>query len=390
MAIYAAIKNLGEGSIGGESDSYTYDYLVITDHTDTPETIYTDVTSQRYIKTMQEHIQQMKQQKYPKDYYTLPVYGEASSITKTSVSSISITRFDDANQSSVPSFKLPKKDIGSYAFWTYSVTYTANDTSIRWSISKSKKPWETGTALSFNTSTKSYTVDSFYAYGVNGSPVAYTGSTRQYAVRNAVGDLVRYYENKNNLVISFTYALKDIDSDTICETLSTVNSRDMLICGVPIPAFKGKITALSYSSQTTDDGDFYKIVSCSIEIAVEKDVIGDILYGNGYYAYPEGSKIAVQIQQLNGTLSSKNIVSESNIIWFDKDAGIGNFSNESKLVAGVDYAIVSEPKLLTPSGNYLKQSLDEAVLLDDSAVNKIYVQNSLVNSWGKMGFPKKQ
>lgn len=397
MAIYAAVKSLGEGSINGESESYTYHYIIITDHTDTPEMIYQEIknieSSGKVPSSMSSHYSAMKKQ-YPDnpDYYTVPVYGSKSITTEQKVSSIDISRLDDENLKAVPSYNLPVKSKGSYAVWDYTVEYTfeTGSSGININISKNDKPWGSDKALSFNTSTQSYTVDSFYAYGVGKSSFAHTGSERKYAVRNAVGDLVRYSETKNNLVISFTYAVKDIDHKLVCDTLSTVNSRDIVICDVPIPAYKGKITALSYSSAVTDDGDSYKIVSCSIEIAVEKDVIGDILYGNGYYAYPTGSKIAVQIQQLNGSLSSKQVTSDANIVWFDKEAGIGNFSNEPKLIAGVDYTLVSEPKLLTPQGNYLKQSNDQAVLLDDSVVNKIYVQNSLVNSWAQMKFPKKQ
>lgn len=379
--IYEVMQNLGTGDISVDSNkvrrSYTYDYLVITDHTDTPQDIYQQAASKG-----------------------LPVYGSVSK-TGIKLSAISIDRWDQNNAKAVPSYHLPKKVEGSYAVWKYQVTYSQDNRG--GSSSTDSQDVQYGVAYNFNASIKQYQQRTNVCYrlyrgNLDEYKVFETASQRLTVLRNMFDEPMMLDMVVRNLIVSFdfnieTSKLSQWITTYIPQYISTSNSDDTVVAGLKLRAGSAKILSMT-ASQSDEDTS---IVHVQIQVGVQKDVALQTFPEMSYYAIPQnlGSEDEITPSRVHKLdISQDKVDSIQNAYWFDKRYGLGNFSNATlngvKLILGTDYSYYQSKVILTSDGQYFKTEEGEgAPKLDDPRIGVIHAVVTPIKSWKSLDLPKR-
>ena len=366
--IYSVMKNLGNGDIDIDKDSsvsksFTYDYLVITDHMDTPQYIYS-------------HAKQNN----------LPVSGSVSQ-TGIKLKSISIQRWDQNNAKAVPSYHLPKKPNGSYALWKYQVTYSSEGES---GASVNSGAYTRGAAQNFNASIKQYQQTSYMCYSCtqNKQPKVQSYTKRTAFIQNILKQPMSYQNVLKNVTVSFDFKIsksKVVDwvSTYIPNYVGSVNMQDVTIAELKLKAYGSKITSMSLSNN--DQGDFATI-HVQIQITIQKPVAIQVFGNLSQTAKPIGKDLPVRIHkwQNSETLPAED---EKGVVWFDRSFGLGNFSGAKQYKIGTDYQLYDKKVVLNNKGQYYKTQDDTPPDLSDPSIGKTYAVIAPVKSWKSLDLP---
>lgn len=371
--IYDVVQNLGTGDISVDSNkikrSYTYDYLVITDHTDTPQDIYAQAKSKG-----------------------LPVYGSVSK-SGVKLSSISIDRWDQNNAKSIPSYHLPKKPNGSYAVWKYQVTYSQDSSG---NASGNFQDVQYDVAYNLNTSIKQYQqrTNTCYKFDLDTNTTGWYFRDR--ILCNVLQQPLMIDMVLRNLIVSFdfnipTSKLPQWITDYIPSYVNSVNSEDVVVAGIKIESLHAKILSMSASKSNEETST----VHVQLQLYSQKHVARQEFPEMSYFAIPPdeaGFKHAYRVQKLNIDVRLIPEVREAR--WFDKEYGLGNFSDATlegkQLVFGVDYDDYPNKVILKYDGTYYKwKSQEELPSLDDPDIGVIYAYTSRVVPWKGLNLPKK-
>lgn len=369
--IYSVMKNLGNGDIDIDKDSsvsksFTYDYLVITDHMDTPQYIYT-------------HAKQ----------HDLPVSGSVSQ-TGIKLKSISIQRWDQNNAKAVPSYHLPKKLNGSYALWKYQVTYSSEETS---GASINNNAVSRGDAQNFNASIKQYQQTSYMCYacvqGTQPSIQAYSERT-QYLV-NVLGQAMAHQNVLKNLTVSFDFGIRqsNIDkwvSEYIPEYVGSVNLEDITVSEIKLKKGTAKLNSMSL----TKNQDNSATVHVQVQITIQKPVAFQV-YGNLSESAipPNGGTLKMRVHKWSKGIDTLPKEDQKGVVWFDRDKGLGNFSQATQYKFGTDYQIYDKKVILNTKGQYYKTEDGVPPNLKDKNIAKTYAVVAPVKSWKSLDLPKK-
>lgn len=372
--IYATQLDTQTGEISADSGSsgvsfrYNQKYLVITDNTDTPADIYKNAASKG-----------------------LPVYG--AKLENVPLFRISIDRWDDNNLKAAPTYGLGVKRDGSYTAWSYEVEYSDSNTSSSsgGSSSSEKAPWENTAAQNCNLSTKEYEWYSNICYaGLDTNKTTY--------LRNAVGDTVYRNRTLRNGVLTFDYAVKKFNANYIRQAICTLNMEDIVVAGIPIPAYYGLITGLNVSRQEWTGGgrtQEYFNIHAEIEIAFEKDLRYTPIMGTGFNAkLSKNDKSGSQIHEwISNDTTFKNRVPDK--YWFDKDLNLGSFADIPEMknnppIYGTHYEKISEAKVLAKDGTIYKVKEDTPIIdMEDPTMNIVRSYEYKTKKWSYLGFPTK-
>lgn len=370
--IHAVMKNLGTGDINVEnnstvSQSYTHDYLVITDHTDTPQYIYANAKSKG-----------------------LPVASSTLLVgtsQKLKVKSINIERWDQNNAKAVPSYNLPKKQQGSYAAWKYQVTYSSDSKQTDISINAGSG---TGDAQNFNATVKQYQQTTYlgYACSQNEVPDLFSADLddKSVVLRNILGDPLSYETVVRNLVISFDFKISSnkIDNyvDAMSKYIGTVNKTDQKIAGIKIYQSMGRLNALSVSKNSQSDD---ATVHVQIQICVQKPVAFQVFANVSYYAKPKGEDRIVRVCKWTGSQQSMPDDPAVGVVWFDREKGLGHFS-KSAFSYGTQFEYYDQKVVLNKDGEFLqaKETAGDVKMTD---VGKTYLMTAKVVSWSGLSLP---
>lgn len=401
--IYEIVLNTGTGSINENGYSYKYDYLVITDHNATPETIYADAKSAG-----------------------LPRIGDTSPVSTRKVTSVSIDRWDENNMGSVPSFHLPVKKTGSYTAWKYEVECSkssdsgsgSSSSSSASSVKEAKELAKRQLAVNFNTSSREYTVTTNLVLNSIDNPESeadirgeilsvndYPIPKRTEVLKSPVGDTLLTECVERNMIISFTYYITSaIDlKHLFSKYLYTTNATDITVAGIDIPARQGVIRNLSFHNLIDDETneEAYEI-TVEMEIQVEHNVLGYYVLHTGYRARFIADDMSFPIHELQLSPTSevyKALVEENpDAVFFDKQRLLGSFDGLSvtlpngtiyALQAGVDYTPITEPKLLDKDGLLYKGSEGGSYNIDDPNIGKTFVYEVREAYWVGLRLPVK-
>lgn len=373
--IYDVMLNLGTGDISVDSNeitrSYTYDYLVITDHTDTPQDIYAEAKT-----------------------HGLPIYGSVSK-TGVKLSSITIDRWDQNNAKSVPSYNLPAKSEGSYAIWKYEVTYSDQKNS--GGGSRSDSDVDFNEAYNFNASVKEYQERTNLCYAVKQNKEPKTGaySSRSVLLKNILGQNLMLDTVLRNLTISFDFKIRkskldDWISGYIPEYVGTVNSDAVTVAGLKLKPYRSKLIAMTASASDNQD---QAVIHAQIQVTIQKPVAMQEFGNLSFYARPAGQKIEKRVQKFIGTKQQKD--SLTGAVWFNKQHNIGNFENAklagAKLKRGDEYQDYDNKVVLDKNGQYYNPSggVDEQANLDDPNIGRTYAVTAPVIAWSSLSLPKR-
>lgn len=370
--IHQVIKNLGSGSITiqqNEEYSFTYDYLVITDHQDTPQSIYEQAESKG-----------------------LPVSGDQSE-TGIPLQSISIDRWDQGNLKCVPSSKLPIKSSGSYAAWRYQVTYQTVG-------------GDSQSAKNFNANIKQYqqSTNQFYYLSRHKVPNLQRQYTkRNTIIQNSIGDYLMYQTQLKNLVVTLDYSIQaskvsEYTSKYIPQYVGSVSKDDITIAGIPFKAGKVRLNSMTVSGSTkqkaanqTSAQTLSATVHIQLEMAVQKPVAFQIFPDMSHYCLFKTSKGLRKIRVQKWTASQRAAERVPSDLWLDKQKGLGVFSqsDDPKFVRGTHYQYYQDKIILDKSGFYYKTPVGKAPDIDDPNLGKTYVVTSPLKSWKGLNFPSK-
>lgn len=370
--IYEVIKNLGTGQIRiNDTDinrSFTYDYLVFTDHQDTPESIYKQAKNKG-----------------------LPVYGDFSE-TGVPLQSISIDRWDQKNIKCIPSSKLPVKANGSYAAWKYEVTYSTDNQS-----GGSASDSDQNVATNFNASIKQYqqSTNQFYFQNHNEKPQLnrdYTNRTT--IIQNVIGDYLMYETQLKNVVITVDFPIKSskipmYTSILIPQYVGSVSRDDITIAGIDFKAGQVRLNTMTISGSSQQQT---ATVHIQLQMQVQKPVAFEVFPAMSHYVLrqtSDGEKRKVRVQKWIQSQQMAENVSAS--LWIDKQKGLGYFSESQspKYIRGTHYDYYQQKVILDKSGYYYKLPLERAPDMDDPNLGKTYVITSPVKSWKGLNLPKK-
>lgn len=371
--IHAVMKNLGTGDINVEnnstvSQSYTHDYLVITDHTDTPQYIYANA----------------KAKGLPVASSTLDV----GTSQKLKVQSINIERWDQNNAKAVPSYNLPKKASGSYAAWKYQVTYSSDADKSSTSINTGSSR---GDIQNFNAISKQYQQTTYLCYSaeLNQLPEeALLGDKKDHVVRNVLGDPISYETVVRNVVISFDFKISSTKIDNYVsymgQYIGTVNKYNQRVAGIKIPAGCGRLNSLSVSRGAQNQD---ATVHVQIQMQVQKPVAYQVFASVSYYARPrvenQSTDISYRVCKWIGSEDTMPKQDDSGVIWFDRDKGLGHF-NRNTFTYGVHYQYYDQKVVLDSDGAYLSVDKEYQSRAD---VGKTYVATSVSASWSGLSLP---
>lgn len=371
--IHAIMKNLGTGDISIDdsskvSKSFTHDYLVLTDHTDTPQYIYANAKSKG-----------------------LPVASSTLLVgtsQKLKVKSINIERWDQNNAKAVPSYNLPKKEQGSYAAWKYQVTYSSDSKQTDISINVSSG---IGDAQNFNATVKQYQQTTYLCYRLSQNKLpSFSSSTDLYdksvVLRNILGDPLSYETVVRNLVISFDFKISSTKIDNYVDAMSsyigTVNKSDQKIAGIKIKKGCGRLNALSVSKNSQNDD---ATVHAQIQIAVQKPVATQVFANVSHYARQKKGGDAYRVCKWTGSKQSLPDEDAKGVIWFDREKGLGHFDKGS-FSYGAQYQYYDQKVVLDTQGKFLKASSSTADITEDD-VGKTYIVSARIVSWNGLSLP---
>ena len=358
------------GNYASVKESYTEEYLVITDHDDSAAFIYNNASN--YIPT--------------KDCYALPTYNSKMKDSDIPVSSISIDRWDENNMKCVPSYGLPIKPTGSYAAWKYTVKYQEPSDSSSGGSSEAP-PWRDKYAQNCSIASKEYTVYTAKRYKSN------IDST-QMLTTNAVGDTVYRNATKHNYVLSFDFNVEKFYVAYIIQASNTLNETDITVAGIDIPAGCGLINVLNLSLQKWKRNKTYYTVHVEIELGMGMPIAYTEIIGTGYNAFEKaGDTNAKPIHRFTGTLQDASNLKAGTFIWFDEDRKLGSFDGALYTDGTVcrSYEAIQEAMVLNKDGTLLK-GVDPNTPLDIDALkdklNIIKCPEHLAFEWHSLGFPK--
>lgn len=369
--IYEVIKNLGTGQVNVSDSkinkSFTYDYLVITDHHDTPQSILKQAKSKG-----------------------LPVYGDFSE-TGIPLQSISIDRWDQNNIKCVPSSRLPVKKQGSYAAWKYEVTYATKQSSGSGSGGDDQN-----TATNFNASIKQYqqSTNQFYFQRHAQKPQFnrdYTNRTT--IIQNIIGDYLMYETQLKNLVITVDFPIKSskipiYTSALIPQYVGSVSRDDITIAGIDFKAGQVRLNTMTVSGASQQQT---ATVHIQLQMQVQKPVAFEVFPAMSHYVLRQTSDGERKVRVQKWTASQQMAKNVSASLWIDKQKGLGYFSESQspKYIRGTHYDYYQQKVILDKRGYYYKLPLDRAPDMDDPNLGKTYVITSPVKSWKGLNLPKK-
>lgn len=369
--IYEVIKNLGTGQVDVSDSkinkSFTYDYLVITDHHDTPQSILKQAKSKG-----------------------LPVYGDFSE-TGIPLQSISIDRWDQNNIKCVPSSKLPIKKQGSYAAWKYEVTYATKQSGGSDSGDDEQNP-----ATNFNASIKQYqqSTNQFYFQSHLSKPQFnrdYTNRTT--IIQNGIGDYLMYETQLKNLIITIDFPIKSskiskYTSTLIPQYVGSVSRNDITVAGIDFKAGQVRLNAMTVSGSSQQQT---ATVHVQLQMQVQKPVAFEVFPDMSYYVLRQTSDGVRKVRVQKWTASQQMAKKVSEQLWIDKQKGLGYFSESQspKYIRGTHYEYYQQKVLLNASSRYYKMQPNHAPDMDDPNLGKTYVITSPVKSWKGLNLPKK-
>lgn len=365
--LYTAVLNSNSGDMSENSSRFQYDYLVITDHDVTSE----DICSHGSI------------------VLGLPRIGSYSPGSSRKVTSVSVSRWDDANMKAVPSHKLPIKGVGSYAAWKYEVTCQSEENQALGAkgkpnntpktVEEAKKIAKKRLACNVTRSFKSYTktVDPAFI----SDPFPRTGKANPTAPYRSyslpTGTTVSAEKEYFNTVWNFTYYTeKDLQNvQPLIGTLSSVDS----ICGVNLEGAQLRLNALTTTLIVQDvyksDGSFSKqeqVYEHQVEIEVGEfnpmciwaDTSARLPEDPGPDSDPKYCPIC---ELVHGSKTFDIIYNDPRYqyLFFDKPRLLGAFEGRQvdlsgtpyRLQSGIDYNYISESKVLTNRGFYYDTNL---------------------------------
>lgn len=369
--IYEIILNLGTGQVSVKDNdvnrSFTYDYLVITDHTDTPQTIL------KYAKVN-----------------GLPVYGDKSQ-TGIPLSSISIDRWDQGNMKCVPSSKLPIKDQGSYAAWKYQVTYSQDQQS----SGGTSDQYGQQMATNYSASIKQYqqSTNQFYMQSYARPVYDRQYTSRNTIIQNVIGDYLLYETQVKNLIITLDYSIKSsrisyYTSTLIPNYVGSVSKDDITIAGIKMSAGKVRLNSMNVSGAAENDK---ATVHVQLQIQIQKPVAYQIFPHMSHYCLWKsgGRNIRVRVQRWTASQQEANRVPAN--LWLDRDKGLGCFSQNAgiRYIRGTHYEYYDQKVILDKNGFYYKLPLDRAPDVDDPNLGKTYVTIAPIKSWKSLDLPKR-
>lgn len=98
-------------------------------------------------------------------------------------------------------------------------------------------------------------------------------------VTNSAGDPLVLTRSVHNIQINFTYAVKEWNIKNLFDYGDTINSSDIDVCGIKIPAFQALLLPLSptHIRVYKDDGSL-KWEYWSIDVSIQVDMTGHLLY----------------------------------------------------------------------------------------------------------------
>jgi len=202
-----------------------------------------------------------------------------------------------------------------------------------------------------------------YADGdVNGSPSE--------AVLNSAGDPFEESTTQQNLILRFTYNLQDFTPSWILDYMDTINREDMSILDIQIPAYRGRIKAISATKQKQYDTEGkvqynYWIINAEIEIS--KTPWYKLIMQRGLY-------FLTDITPMSATKER---------IYKRVDGGTGdNFGTKEN--TGVDSVPCDEPQRLKADGSLLDPTGG------DNTVESVFIDywDKYDCSWSPLNFPK--
>lgn len=364
--IHAVMLNLGNGDIdidnNSVSKSFTYDYLVITDHTDTPQYIYA-------------HAKQ----------HDLPVSGDVSE-TGIKLKSIGIQRWDENNAKAVPSYHLPKKSQGSYAVWKYQVTYSEDGQQEDISFSGNSSDY----AQNFSASIKQYQQSTYLCYTCtqNQEPPFATYTKKSTFLLNILKQSMAYDHTIRNLTISFDFKIKSSKieqwvSTYIPDYVGSVNAQDVSVAGLKLRKGRSKINTMSLTV-----GQQYSTVHVEIQITIQKPVAMQVFPNVSQYAIPQGGEIPLRVHKWSGGKDTLPKQNTKGVVWFDRERGLGNFSENKTFKLNTDYQMYDKKVILKKDGTYYKSQSDTPPNLQDSVIAKTYTIVAPVKSWKSLDLPR--
>lgn len=384
MAIHKVIFDKSTGDFSKKSgatrveNSFEETYLVITDTTDTPKTIYKEASVNG-----------------------LPVVGDTLKYGKNSpVKSISITKRSDTTVSAVPSRNVAYSASGYYV-WNYAVTYAGYEGSGSGSDSVSDGIIP-NKAYNITFMRKTYDeygctvyqqIKEYKSVRDALNKLEKNWDTRIIAT-NALGDPIFYNSEKSNFVLSFDFYRVLGYTSRLRSYINTMNARDITVAGEVIEARLGYLSNITESTETQDGVDWTR-VHVEIEIVNEKLVGGVEIVPTSYYArYAPGTE-ALRIQQVNPSFYSlvRDKGETDGVYWFDKERGYGNFNGCKNIkddegnpfTRGVHYEDVTEAKVLKLDGTFYKsKNLD----MSDKDLEKYFLFNGRLVDWSGAELPR--
>lgn len=397
--LYTAVLNSNSGEMSENSVRFQYDYLVITDHDVTSEDICT----------------------YGYQVLGLPRIGSRSPGSARRVTSISVSRWDDANMKAVPTHKLPSKTEGSYAAWKYEITCQSEESSDSGghhtqalgskskpdnapkTVKEAKKMAKERLACNVSVSTKSYTKTADPAYIEYSFPMKGKSSPDDDVKRYALptGTTVSAEYEATSQVWNFTYYTTQPLSKAP-DLVNTITS-GLTVCGVEIKYTTVRLISFSTNAIMQDvykeDGSFLRQ-----EIVYEHQVELEQAYGNTSCIWADTSaRLSHETDDANpvyypicellhGSKVFDAIYNGSNYQnrFFDKPRLLGAFEGlttevngkDYTLQPGIDYNYITEPKVLTNKGFYYDPTKHKT-----SDIGRYYLELYDYTTWENLHLP---
>ena len=208
-------------------------------------------------------------------------------------------------------------------------------------------------------------------------------------VRDLSGHVMPSTRQLVNPVIQFSYYMRDFHMRYLDLALFTVNKEAITVCGIDIPPYTGKIINL-FANKENDSDRF--LVSCELEIGVQKNVWREELLSKGFYANLKGvggDFKGIRVQRASTIPKGKDNDKLSDEVKEKKAPGhygkcFGNWGDKYNDLNSED------PVIHDPEGYpYLGEETDLAEAIKSGKVGIVNKYLSVGANWKPLDFPKK-